>query len=142
MVILSTPACRGLRLAAAFLLLLVAGCNSAAPTLPPDTTGTNRVASVRIEDFSPSDAAMSCADIAAERLSISTRMQAVNDSVAASRPPGRKLAWNPISLASGDTAIDFNDSQRDEMKALYARQDTLIKLAGVKSCPSGTALRS
>ncbi len=119
---------------AALLLLALAGCASHVAELPPDTTGTNRGKTVRIEDFSAEDAALSCIDIAAERQSLSAKMQAANASIEGNRVQNEAAVYAGGFLLVPYLATESNSKEKDEIKALYARQDTLIKLAGVKNC--------
>lgn len=61
--------------------VVLAGCASDAPPLPPDTTSVNRTHNLTIADFTPQARAMSCDDIAGERRKIAEAMQAANNAI-------------------------------------------------------------
>jgi len=119
-------------------ILLLAGCASDAPPLPPDTTSINRTHNLTLDDFTPKARAMSCEDIAAERRKIADAMQAANDAIKKNRTRNEVvvgivdmtgLIGTPLLAAS-----DNNDAEKSEITKLYERQDMLIKLATLKHC--------
>src|SRR5262245_13004292 len=75
------------RVAGAALLvgLFLGGCASSAPPLPADTTGTTSLHPIAAEDFTPSDAALSCVDIATQRADLKAQMEKANANIAANR---------------------------------------------------------
>lgn len=122
----------------AIAALLLAGCASPAPPLPPDTTSINRSRDLTLDDFIPEARAMSCDQIAGERRSITDAMQAANVAIAGNRTRNEVvmgvvslggLVAAPVLLAS-----DSNNAEKDQNVKLYERQDTLIKLAALKHC--------
>lgn len=122
------------------LAVLVAGCSSDAPPLPPDTTSIDRTQQLSLSDFTPAAQAMTCDQIAAERASIAADMQQANDKIASDRTRNETAAG--IADLTGVfglpalLATDSDTSAKNQITALYQRQDTLIKLGDLKHCPS------
>jgi len=119
----------------ALFALFLAGCATAAPPLPADTTGVTSQRHMSLADFSPQDANMACVDIAAERTRITAQLDEANANIQANRTRNEVAGYigvvaNPLALL----ATEGNDSDKDAMQRGYARQDTLIKLAQVKGC--------
>jgi outer membrane murein-binding lipoprotein Lpp len=123
-------------LAAAIASLLLAGCAASAPELPPDTTSVNRTHTATLDDFSQEDRALSCEQIGAERRHIADDMQAANGRIEANRTRNQVAGYVGALTGVGWLATDNNDDDKDQITKLYGRQDTLIKLAGVKNCPT------
>ena len=124
------------RAAAAALALLLAGCQGGAPALPADTTAVNSTRTLSLADFTAEDAVLACDQIQAERRRIAEAMQAANQRVAADRAQNQAagyflgvLYFAPYAASQGTT-----HPQKDEISRLYARQDTLIKLATFRRC--------
>jgi hypothetical protein len=122
--------------AALALPLLLAGCQAGAPALPPDTTAVNATRTVTLADFTTADAALGCDQIQAERRRVADAMQAANQRIAADREQNQVagyflgvLYFAPYAASQGTT-----HPQKDEVAQLYARQDTLIKLATFRRC--------
>ncbi len=122
--------------AAVALALLLAGCQSGAPPLPADTTAVNSTRTLTLADFTAEDATLSCDQVQAERRRVAEAMQAANARVAADRAQNQAagyflgvLYFAPYAASQGST-----HPQKDEMARLYARQDTLIKLATFRRC--------
>lgn len=120
----------------ALALIALAGCVGSAPPLPPDTTSINRTRTMTLSDFSATDAAMSCADIAAERETNTGAIKAANERIEGNR--GRDQALIYVSVLTAPFIANDNDPERKEIAQRYQRQDTLIKLATVKACPGGS----
>jgi len=117
-------------------MLLIAGCQSGAPTLPPDTTSVNATHTVTAADFSSEDAALDCGQIQTERRRIADAMQAAIQRIDADRTQNQVagyflgvLYFAPYAASQGTT-----HPQKAEIAQLYARQDTLIKLATFRHC--------
>jgi hypothetical protein len=118
----------------ALALLLLAGCVGSAPPLPPDTTSVNRTRALALSDFAAADAAMSCDAIAGERAANSAAMKAANERIEGNRVRDQALVY--ATVLSAPFIANDNDPERKEIAERYQRQDTLIKLAAVKGCPS------
>lgn len=128
---------------AAMASLLMAGCAASAPALPPDTTSVNRGQTISLQDFSPEDRALSCEQIAAERRQISDAKQGANSRIEANRARNQVAGFiGSAVFLPAYIATEGNYREKEEVAKLYARQDTLIKLAGVKHCPSEPIDRS
>jgi len=119
---------------------LLAACASEAPPLPPDTTSINRARDLTLEDFTPEARAMSCDQIADERIQIARAMMDANSKVAGNRTRNQTavgfVSFGGLVMAPALLATDSNTPEKDQITALYQRQDTLIKLATLKHCPS------
>ncbi|MBI3512995.1 MAG: hypothetical protein HY060_02875 [Proteobacteria bacterium] len=122
--------------AAVALVLVATGCQSGAPPLPADTTAVNSTRTLTSADFTADDAALRCDQIQAERRRVSEAMQAANQRVAADRAQNQAagyflgvLYFAPYAASQGST-----HPQKEELGRLYARQDTLIKLATFRRC--------
>lgn len=130
------------------LTALLLGCASEAPPLPPDTTSINRTRDLTLEDFTPEARTMTCDQIAAERREVTAAMQDAKNKIAGNRSHNETVvgAYTAIGVATGFiglvagapvlAASDRNLEEKDAITALYRRQDTLIKLAALKQCPS------
>jgi hypothetical protein len=116
--------------------LLLSGCAGDAPKLPPDTTSVNRSRALTLDDFSEQDRTLNCDQIAGERRQIAEDMQAANGRIEANRTRNQIAGYLGATLVVGWLATDNNDSEKEQIAKLYERQDTLIKLAGVKNCPA------
>jgi hypothetical protein len=115
--------------------LILCGCVASAPALPPDTTSANAASHAKLADFSPADAAMSCADIAAEGASIESRMAADTGKVEANRTRNQIAGYFAALYLVPIVATDSNSQEKKDIAKLYERRDILIKLSVVKSCP-------
>ena len=118
--------------------LLIAGCTTSAPPLPPDTTSVNRTHDLTIDDFTPEARAMSCDDISAERSKIADAMQQINASIESHRTRDQIIGYFTFASLVVVNAVDGDGAGKDHMTQLYQRQDTLIKLAALKHCPAPT----
>ena len=118
---------------AAAALLGLAGCVGTASPLPPDTTSVYRAWSLTLADFTPTDAALSCADIEAQRQALAATMRDANGRIEANRGRDQAAVHFAVVLAAPFIA-DSNDPERRQIQELYSRQDTLIQLAAVKGC--------
>jgi hypothetical protein len=112
--------------------LLAAACAGSAPELPPDTTSLNRTRSLDLSNFSASDAAMSCNDIANERERNSTAIKDANARIAGDRVRDQVAAY--IVPLTGAVFAGAHDEEHAGITRLYARQDVLIQLGNVKKC--------
>jgi hypothetical protein len=115
--------------------LLLWGCASSAPALPPDTTGTTSQHHVTAADFAPADMALSCADVTAERASVKNKIDTANANIIANRQKNQIAGYiggvvSPLAYL----ATEGNYADKDAVKAAYARQDVLDKLAVLKGC--------
>ena len=115
--------------------VLLSACASNAPVLPVDTTSTNRLHDSNLADFQPSDQAMSCADIFMERAKTTEAMRVNSANIEANHDHNKATQYlgaflSPVALL----AAERNDTERAAFATLYARQDTLIKLAALKAC--------
>ena len=120
---------------AALGLLLLTGCVGSAPELPPDTTSLNRTKSLSLADFSASDAAMSCDAINAERVANATAIQQANGPIEDNRTRNQVAGYLGALFLVPYLATDNNNAEKEQIRQLYSRHDTLITLAGVKHCP-------
>ncbi|MGO8915054.1 MAG: hypothetical protein ACLQJR_04020 [Stellaceae bacterium] len=116
-------------------LLVLAGCAAPAPPLPPDTTSVNRMQELTLGDFSASDAAMSCDDVAAERRTNAAAMKAANDRIEGNRTQNQVAGYLGALFLVPYLATEGNYAEKDQITQLYQRHDTLIRLASVKHCP-------
>lgn len=115
--------------------VVLAACASNAPVLPVDTTSTNRLHELTQADFEPTDRAMSCDDIAVERAKTTQEMRLASVNIEANHGRNETAQYvgallTPVALL----ALEPNDADRAAFASLYARQDTLIKLATFKAC--------
>ena len=124
------------RPALAFGLLALAACAAPAPPLPPDTTSLNRTRDVAASDFSPTDMAMTCSDITAERKTNAAAMKGANDSIEGNRTRNEVATYLGSMFLVPYLATEGNQAEKDQITQLYQRRDTLIKLAGLKHCPA------
>lgn len=115
--------------------LILSGCVAPAPALPPDTTSENAASHAKLEDFSPADAAMSCSEIAAEGVSIESKMQADTGKVEANRTRNQIAGYFAALYLVPIVATEANSQEKKDIAKLYERRDVLIKLSVVKSCP-------
>jgi hypothetical protein len=119
------------------LMLLLAGCATAAPDLPTDTTSVNRKQSVTLDSFSAEDRALSCDQIADERArTVAAREEAVGK-IEGNRTRNQVAGYLGSAVALPIwLATDQNDAEKQQIVALYQRQDALSKLAVAKGCPT------
>lgn len=125
------------RAALALMALSLGGCAASAPSLPPDTTSVNRTQSITLDAFSPEDAALPCEQIAAQRQDIDRQMRGANGKIEENRTQNQVAGYLGAQLLLPLVATESNQAEKDQIKALYVRQDTLIKLAAVKGCRMG-----
>ncbi|HVZ00507.1 MAG TPA: hypothetical protein VHA35_13450 [Dongiaceae bacterium] len=125
------------RRAGVLALLLVGGCAGSAPPLPPDTTGTTSRHRVTAADFSAADAALSCSQIAAERDMLQATIRKANADVAANRESNQAATMVGAFVPLAYIGTEGNYADKDAIKAAYARQDVLDRLAVFKHCRSG-----
>ena len=119
----------------ALFALVLTGCATVAPPLPPDTTSVNAEHHLSLADFPAQDAAMSCADVAAERTRITAQLDQANANIQANRT--RKQVAGYIGVAVIPLALlatEGNDTDKAVVQKAYARQDTLIELGQIKRC--------
>lgn len=117
--------------------LLLAGCASSAPPLPPDTTGVTSTHHIALGDFAPADAALTCNQINDERHKITASMAAANKSIESNRSGNQTAAYiGAVVTPLAYLATEGNYADKDAVKELYSRQDTLIKLGALKACPA------
>jgi hypothetical protein len=118
--------------------VLLSGCASEAPPLPPDTTSINRTHDLTLEDFTPEARGMNCDQIAEERRQIVAAMQDADDKIAGNRTRNQTavgfVSFGGLIAAPALLATDSNTNEKDTISALYQRQDTLIKLGALKHC--------
>lgn len=117
--------------------VILGGCAGSAPPLPTDTTSANAVAHATLADFSPSDAALSCAQIQSEGTAIEDRMRADNGKIEGNRTRNQIAGYFGALYLVPLVAMEPNDPEKKELVALYARRDVLIKLTTVKACRTG-----
>jgi hypothetical protein len=129
----SSSSAIGLALAAG----LLAGCAASAPSLPPDTTGLNRQRELRLEEFAKEDAALSCDEIAGQRQTLAAEMRAANERIEANRKQNQVAGYFGALFLVPYVATEGNYAEKDAVTRLYARQDTLIRLATAKGCRTG-----
>lgn len=114
----------------------LAGCAGDAPALPPDTTSVNSTIRSTNADFSSADLAFNCEQIAYEWTGNRNRIASDDRTIRLSQGPNQMalLVGGHVSLAY--LAVDFNKAERENIDALYPRNDALIKLAAFKHCPA------
>jgi phage shock protein A len=119
------------RVTAALVVLTLSGCASSAPALPADTTGTTSLGHVSAADFTVDDMKLSCGQIRTERSDLKAQMDQANANIRANRTRNQVAAYigGPALLAT-----EGNYADKDAIKAAYARQDVLDKLAVLKGC--------
>jgi hypothetical protein len=123
------------RVTAALVVLTLSGCASSAPALPADTTGTTSLGHVSAADFTVDDMVddmkLSCGQIRTERSDLKAQMDQANANIRANRTRNQVAAYigGPALLAT-----EGNYADKDAIKAAYARQDVLDKLAVLKGC--------
>jgi hypothetical protein len=115
--------------------LLLGACSSSAPALPPDTTSVNSLQRLTLADFTPADAALTCEQIAAERAQIAAGLDAANADIQANRTRNQVAGYiGAAFIPLAYLATEGNYAEKDKVKALYGRNDTLVRLGGVKRC--------
>ena len=113
--------------------LVLGGCAASAPALPPVLSGRPS-----LEEFAGADKALDCGAIAAERGVIAERRVAANGRIAANRQQNQVAGYfAAVILPPLWLATEGNHADKEELTALQARQDTLLRLAAAKECPSG-----
>ena len=123
--------------AAVVVACVLGGCAGSAPALPPDTTSANAATHATLADFSPSDAALSCAQIQSEGAGIEDRMHADNGKIEGNRTRNQIAGYFGALYLVPLVAMEGNDPEKKDLMTLYARRDVLIKLNTVKACRSG-----
>ena len=117
------------------VVLLLGGCTSPAPPLPPDTTGSTSVHPVSPADFAPADLALTCPQIADERASLKSKIDTANGNIAANRQNNEVAGYiGSLIFLPAYLATEGNYADKDAVKAAYARQDVLNKLDVLKRC--------
>jgi hypothetical protein len=115
--------------------LLLGGCAGAAPPLPVDTTGTTSTQHASLADFTAADAALSCPQIVAEHSGLKAQMDQANANVQANRQRNQIAGFIAVTVTPlAYIATEGNDADKAAIKAAYARQDVLEKLAMLKGC--------
>jgi hypothetical protein len=123
--------------AALLATLLAPGCAAPPPPLPADTTSVDSASRVTLKDFTAADAALSCTQIADERRRIAADMATANHNIEANRHDNQVAGFIGATVVPlGYLGTEGNYADKEAIQRLYARQDVLIKLAGVKSCPA------
>jgi len=79
---------------------------------------------------------MSCDDVATERAKTAEAMRVASAAIEANHDHNKTTQYvsafvTPVALL----AAESNDAERAAFTTLYARQDTLTKLATAKACP-------
>jgi hypothetical protein len=113
---------------------LLGGCAGSAPALPPDTTGSTAQHHVSASDFSAADGALTCDQIGAERASLKSRIDTANANIAANRSSNQAATYVGAFVPLAYIGTEGNYADKDAIKAAYARQDVLNKLAVFKNC--------
>lgn len=123
---------------AAALLLLVGlgGCSMGAPPLPPDTTGSTSTHPVSAADFTAQDLALSCGQVDEQRTALHQGIDKANANIAGNRQTNQVAGYFGALFVVPLVATEGNYSDKDIIKAAYARLDTLNQLAVYRSCPS------
>ncbi len=111
------------------------GCSGGAPPLPPDTMSVNSSRHSAIADFTPSDIALTCEQIAKERSRNYDLVEANLRSAATTSSSNETAAFiggyiPPAYLLIKDTRLT-----NERVQQLYGRNDTLVKLANFRNCP-------
>lgn len=116
----------------AALVLACAACAAAPPPLPADTTGITRAHTLAIEDFSPADRQLSCADIRRERTDLRAGMAQADAAIRENRPATQGALFLIGVLAL--PMIDDNQGEKAVMEKARLRLDTLSQLSAVRTC--------
>lgn len=117
-------------------LVVLIGCAGGAPPLPPDTMSVDSVRRSTTADFVPADLALSCRQIALQR---SQNYDAIELDLHAAQQisPNNEAAMYAGGFFPPAYLFVKDDKPiNDQVQLLYGRNDTLVKLAAVKSCPS------
>jgi len=86
-------------------------------------------------DFSSADLALSCNEISDERAAQKAKIQQANANINANRQNNEVAgAIGSLVFAPAYLATEGNYADKDAVKAAYARQDVLDRLAHFKSC--------
>ena len=115
---------------------LLGGCGGAAPALPPDTTGATSQHRATAADLAPADAALSCDQVTTERAALKAKIDAANANIAANRSSNQAATYVGAFVPLAYIGTEGNYADKDAIKAAYARQDVLNKVAVVKNCRS------
>jgi transaldolase len=117
------------------LALLLIGCATSAPPLPPDTSSVNRVRSIALSDFTPQDAGLSCEQIAEERRTNAAAVRDANAQIEANRKQNQVAGFiGAIGFAPAYLATEGNHEDKRRLVEIQEREDVLIKLASLKEC--------
>jgi hypothetical protein len=118
-------------------LVLLGGCAASAPALPPDTTSLHRQRELSAADFTREDTALSCDDIVAERQRNDEAMRSAHQRIELNRKNNQVAGYiGAVIFPPAYLATEGNYAEKDEIQRLYGRQDTLIKLAAFRACPT------
>ena len=114
----------------AALALLAASCAASAPPLPPPAAAGGT------EGIAASDLALDCPRVAHELAAVDAQMREANRRIEGERVRNQAIGYfaglvmPPLALAA-----EHNRAERDLVRSLYARRDTLLRVAARKSCP-------
>lgn len=113
---------------------VIVGCSTPAPSLPSDTTSTNRQSSLTASDFSVSDLGLSCTSIKNEYQRNKAKIETNNTLINANRQQNQVAGYFGALLLVPLVATEANATQKNEITLLHQRKDVLVKLAGFKKC--------
>jgi hypothetical protein len=121
------------------IVVLVAGvtaaCQAPAPALPRDTTGTNATHPLSADEFSQADLALSCDQILAERNRLRDQIDRAKANINANRESNvAASAVGAMVFAPAYILTEGNYTDKDALKAGYARLDIVDKLAVFRHC--------
>ena len=124
------------RLAACFLILTLAACATSAPPMPTDTTASNRQTSLSQSDFSEADLSKNCGDIEKEHKSNADKIANDNEAIKSNRRQNETAGYLGALVVVPLVALKTNADEKDDIIALQSRQDTILRLAAFKHCPT------
>ncbi|MGE0253929.1 MAG: hypothetical protein AB7N54_15970 [Alphaproteobacteria bacterium] len=123
------------RVAITLAASLLGACSTAAPSLPTDTTGTNRTAEVALNDFSASDVRMTCTDIHAENTQLKNARAMATSAIEANRGNNQAAGYFGALFLLPAIGLKTNEEEKALLEKSQMRRDSLSKLAYLKGCP-------
>lgn len=124
---------------AGLIAALLAGCATAAPPLPFDTTGVNSRVSLQARDFAPGDLARDCDQLRAEYAANTATQRQDTQAIEGNRTRDQAAMFVSVAgpallapLALG--ATEPNTAERQQFTQLTLRNDTLRQVASFKGC--------
>jgi hypothetical protein len=118
------------------VITLLVSCATSAPSLPDDTTSSNKQRALSLSDFPANDSAMDCKAIQAEQTDNAAKIDQDNKAIESNRRQNEVAGYLGALVLLPLIATESNTEEKDDIAARQQRQDVLRKLAVVKECRS------